>query len=673
MGTLAYLTGNLTITGGLIEGLVDSSDASSVTDNGEAWVINEHIGRYIAIHAGTGKGQFRVITSNTSTSLTVHKDWEISLDVTSEYIICFNFEDLYAEDLAQGWGVIEKVGTGIGASYNVTSNITLNPNSGLTDRDKNITITTSANPFCKLHTNSYFLFGQQWGERETTNSCGLTFKSTIAINTNMFDSFDGTDGDNGFRFAMYGGKWHVEKTNGSTTFCFGRLSGVAHMIGANVTGDASGRFYHNESLWLSCRHSGNRQTTGTWSLGTTFLRDIEGNVFYKNLVAVKVLNFDGTIKNTVFEDSNTYFLAGDGTGRINLVDCTTVPSGKYIEGGEWDQSKTINTSVFDSIGLPIENARSYVVNKNNNEEFNLLSDVTGLFGTGLVKFRDFTNSVTTDFNPFVTKLRKYAYSFQEETLTIFEKIKSSRVLSANVFTNLSELSASALNGIAISGVAETITITGPRTAQEIYDYGQWWACQSSGIPYIEIFKTFDGINYSSGGTLILHNEVSNGINFQGFVSVLGIFDLTSHNISGSVTFNSAGTYTVTDSTIGEVINASGGLIVINAINSSIATNTGPSITINNAVGVSVTALDESGNPIAGARVLLNEVVGGGVVLSGITDANGVLSDPYNFLTDQDVSGKVRKSTGDPLYKQGVLIGTIVATGLHLVVTLVKDS
>lgn len=67
-------------------GKATSSTATTIVDTGKTWTVNMWSGAYVKIIRGTGKGQTRKITSNTSTALTVP-----TLDVTgssdSEYII----------------------------------------------------------------------------------------------------------------------------------------------------------------------------------------------------------------------------------------------------------------------------------------------------------------------------------------------------------------------------------------------------------------------------------------------------------------------------------------------------------------------------------------------------------------------------------------------------------
>jgi hypothetical protein len=63
-----------------------------------------------------------------------------------------------------------------------------------------------------------------------------------------------------------------------------------------------------------------------------------------------------------------------------------------------------------------------------------------------------------------------------------------------------------------------------------------------------------------------------------------------------------------------------------------------------------------------------------VLVSGLTDANGNVSNTgYNFSTDQDIAGRVRKSTSSPFYKTCGLVGTVVSGGLALTCLMIPDE
>lgn len=67
-------------------GKATAGAATSMTDGGAAWAVNQWTGWTLAITAGTGNGQTTTVTSNTATVLTV-PTWGTNPDNTSEYKI----------------------------------------------------------------------------------------------------------------------------------------------------------------------------------------------------------------------------------------------------------------------------------------------------------------------------------------------------------------------------------------------------------------------------------------------------------------------------------------------------------------------------------------------------------------------------------------------------------
>lgn len=63
-----------------------------------------------------------------------------------------------------------------------------------------------------------------------------------------------------------------------------------------------------------------------------------------------------------------------------------------------------------------------------------------------------------------------------------------------------------------------------------------------------------------------------------------------------------------------------------------------------------------------------------VALSGLTDASGVITMSRVFSSAQPISGRVRKSTGSPIYKTSNIIGTISSTaGLSSTILMIADE
>ncbi len=107
---------------------------------------------------------------------------------------------------------------------------------------------------------------------------------------------------------------------------------------------------------------------------------------------------------------------------------------------------------------------------------------------------------------------------------------------------------------------------------------------------------------------------------------------------------------------------------------------GGSIELKTKVGVKVTAKDAADSTaINGARVLLEADTGGPLaagtdILSGTTNVSGVIEDTaFQYESDQPVTGKIRKGTSAPYYKESTIVGTITSDGFDLTVLCVEDA
>jgi hypothetical protein len=69
--------------------VTDATSVSSTTigDSGESWTANQFVGNVVEITGGTGSGQTRVVTGNTTTVLTVSPAWGTTPDTTSDFVI----------------------------------------------------------------------------------------------------------------------------------------------------------------------------------------------------------------------------------------------------------------------------------------------------------------------------------------------------------------------------------------------------------------------------------------------------------------------------------------------------------------------------------------------------------------------------------------------------------
>lgn len=95
---------------------------------------------------------------------------------------------------------------------------------------------------------------------------------------------------------------------------------------------------------------------------------------------------------------------------------------------------------------------------------------------------------------------------------------------------------------------------------------------------------------------------------------------------------------------------------------------------------SITVLDATDlTPIEGARVYIEAGLGGDitegdVIVNDVTDPSGLVTPSVDFTNNnQPFSGRVRKSTVAPNYKQSVFSGTFDGATLTLTILMVRDS
>lgn len=65
-----------------------SNTSSTLNDTSKSWVVNAYQNKVLVIHGGTGVGQYRLISNNSSNSITVSSNWTTIPDATSGYTIC---------------------------------------------------------------------------------------------------------------------------------------------------------------------------------------------------------------------------------------------------------------------------------------------------------------------------------------------------------------------------------------------------------------------------------------------------------------------------------------------------------------------------------------------------------------------------------------------------------
>jgi hypothetical protein len=86
-GQARYVIHPEKIVGSIYQGAATGGAAATITDTGQAWVVNILAGRRIKITGGTGQGQEATILSNTATVITVSVAWGVAPAANSTYAV----------------------------------------------------------------------------------------------------------------------------------------------------------------------------------------------------------------------------------------------------------------------------------------------------------------------------------------------------------------------------------------------------------------------------------------------------------------------------------------------------------------------------------------------------------------------------------------------------------
>lgn len=304
-------------------------------------------------------------------------------------------------------------------------------------------------------------------------------------------------------------------------------------------------------------------------------------------------------------------------------------------------------------------------------------------------------------------MRGYGYQYQDFQSAVSEPIKQEYRLPTNTVTVLSEAAAAALTFITIDFAGKTVTVGRERTLSEIYDYCQSQLALDANMDEPEFLTSQDGVTFTfaddwdvildasgkigtaTGKTLVfggtgvlqmldIRNTIDN-LTVSGDLDIDEAVTLTGCTVTGDATINTGGNDTLTFDGVtisGDTTNDGSNTLTINATNSSLTTSepgtAAGEVDIQNIVNLNVTVQDSSGSAIQDARVYIKDS-GGTQLVNALTNSSGVVTTTYNYISDEAISGFVRKGTSSPLFKTGQIAGTITSTGFSTTLILVSDE
>jgi len=191
--------------------------------------------------------------------------------------------------------------------------------------------------------------------------------------------------------------------------------------------------------------------------------------------------------------------------------------------------------------------------------------------------------------------------------------------------------------------------------------------------YILGTRTFEGntVSNASSGVLMTSSHISKNNTYIGLTDAIHVSDngpvtviLDRDMFSGNtddIHFSGTGTLTIKNTNGADA--------------SSSRVSGGGTVVIENIITIRVTFEDEAGDPIEGVSVLLEKSIGGDDVLTGTTNASGVLEDTdYDFPgASFGVTGYGRLHTSSPYYRESALSGEVTSSGYDVTVVMISDE
>ena len=547
----------------------------------------------------------------------------------------------------------------------------------------------------------------------TRQGCYISMDNTKpSENSNVFGN-GYSELSNGPIFNFYG-CYIKNYTSTAANWAFMRGTGPVRMIGSIWDGPIGGAFYHSSSELVDTKFRGNTNLIPAWSIRATFVRPVSNAQFANGLAAFKTFqSYTGIFRDTVFDlDSlgTVVSVLGSVSGGVTCIDSTTFTDSDITDSGSGfvHQAKSINYTVTDTSGTGLTDVKVAVYDTDGDIQTGIQTSSSGAVAEITATFFKWQNdSPSANKAPFDIRLRGYGYQYQDFQSAVSEPIKQEYRLPTNTVTVLSEAAAAALTFITIDFAGKTVTVGRERTLSEIYDYCQSQLALDANMDEPEFLTSQDGVTFTfaddwdvildasgkigtaTGKTLVfggtgvlqmldIRNTIDN-LTVSGDLDIDEAVTLTGCTVTGDATINTGGNDTLTFDGVtisGDTTNDGSNTLTINATNSSLTTSepgtAAGEVDIQNIVNLNVTVQDSSGSAIQDARVYIKDS-GGTQLVNALTNSSGVVTTTYNYISDEAISGFVRKGTSSPLFKTGQIAGTITSTGFSTTLILVSDE
>jgi hypothetical protein len=683
---LAFASGTITVTGGATAGTATSGSTTTIADTGKSWTTNQWAGRHVWIHTGTGNGQWRVVLSNTATVLTVDRAFSAAINNTSQYIVAHNFADVLAANNAGSWGVV----SGAGSQYRLAARIFIGDGTSgnrgcFGDLNKSITFTsgsitsaafTGADFWSYTHILlkdfSAMLFGNVLNAANKITVDGMSFLSEvvsppgIAFTIGRYN-IAGTIPANPSLAVIASCKFG--RTASRTIFYVPATNGESYLWNCDFD-----RVELNPGVLDTFNVTVQGGIYGAARVAGPFDRAIVAGIAGPAVYASPLGEVAGTtFRNLITRNCTSWFQFFDNpTLDVFMVnpdpDVRTITAVGTPGGSArlWEQYEFDLTVRRASDNTAISGTRIRLTDSTGAEVFNNVTDANGAIATQTLNRGFYTRiglNTLTARTPHVMRIRRYGFLPFQLGVNATVKQAFNDFRAADAFVVASEATAGAYTGIAMDGVAKTITISAARTVQELYDFVQWWQVQSGNIQYDVSLTTADGINYiiTSGWTLIGAANLTFGSrSFSGALRFTAAGAYSPRLGTATTTFTAAGTYDFRGATISGTVtltNTSGGAVTVQLQPGVTFVNSGPNITVDNAVSANFTV----SGMVAGSRLLIRRTDNQAVLLNE-TVAGTSRTYTYTYTADIPVEIVVRKATGSPAYQEWRTTATLTSSG-----------
>lgn len=358
---------------------------------------------------------------------------------------------------------------------------------------------------------------------------------------------------------------------------------------------------------------------------------------------------------------------GMGTSTIHVIGAGSFkPDNIIVDICKYGSGLTINNG---TAGAPVAFADILAADSSNANAFGVITQVGGIyFGAGKLNFGTTGQAAITYFSDTNEVL-----SFQNfPVAATFYEILTAGAAGFTTTFQLGNFSGGVASGgctvTAAGSACWTLTASGANTTTNLY------ACSLSRMKQGSLNSTcaIRSCTIANSGALTPNGATVDSTIFQSVVTtapisaswaliinapseLAAVTNCKFISCNKAIKITAAGTYTLSGCTFAgntfDIENSSTGAVIINATNGSnpvtVLNSNGGTTTINNAVTLQVTCQDVLGNAIKNARVAIyksTDVVSGHELLSGLTNASGVVSGSFAFAGNQAIIVRVRAET-----------------------------